>query len=150
MTPTLQRPPAPILDEAAPEPITAPAPHRQRAWWRSLFPWRKTAVGAPMGDQHLLIDNRTTEAWVVHLGYKALGTLAPGEQRLVAAAKSGMMTARPLHAPVGTAYLTLFVLPAMRVVAIVFDTAAGHSHYELRAGTSALPPTPSLPRHTPL
>jgi hypothetical protein len=138
----LERPPAPQLDEAAPSLIPEPAPQLQRHWWRFRFPWTKTAVGAPLGDEQLLIDNQTPEVWTLHLGYHALGPLAPHRQRYVTVATGGLLTARPLHAPVGTAYLTLYVVPAVRVVEIRAVGAKGAAQYELHA---VRPPHPAAP-----
>ncbi len=122
-----------VLDNSPFEPIPLPAPRLRRHWWHFHFPWIKTAVGAPMGDETLLIDNRTAESWRLHLGYRDLGAVASYHQHRVVTARGGMLSARQVHAAVGTAYLTLPLTSDIRVIEILHDDRHGTPFYQLHA-----------------
>jgi hypothetical protein len=132
----LDRPPAlpPVVLDDPSAAVPQPAPRLFRHRWRFRFPWVKTAVGAPIDDEGLLIDNRTGDAWRLHLGYRDLGTVAPYRQRLVTVSRAGMLMARQLHAPTGTEYLMLPLTPRVRAVEIRRDSRQGKTlAYELHA-----------------
>jgi hypothetical protein len=98
-----------------------------------MFPWVKTAVGAPTEDDDLLIVNATDEAWMLWLGYRSLGIVPPRVEWAITIARPGLLSARRVGAPVGTEYLTLPLTPAVRAVQIAGTLVAGETPYILRA-----------------
>ena len=117
-------------------PRTEPAPERRRPSWR--FPWNKpkTRIAAPTEDDELLIDNRTDQAWTLHLGYRSLGRIEPHAKLLVHVVKTGMLTARPVNAPVGVGYLTAFLTGEIETVEIRGERMGGEHLYDLQLLTT--------------
>ena len=122
----------PLTDDAVDMPPET-APRLQRQWWRYMFPWVKTAVGAPTEDDDLLIVNATDEAWMLSLGYRALGMVPPRVEWAITVARIGLLSARRVGAPVGTEYLTLSLTPTVRAVQIANTALPGETPYILRA-----------------
>lgn len=138
MSIVLDRPPTEYtVDEPPPT-----EPQRRRQWLKWRFPWVKTAVGAPAGEEPLLIVNSTAEAWALSLGYHDLGVLPPHEEYSFEVVKVGQFRARQPNAPSGTPYLTLSLRPAISAVEISGDTVQGETLYGLRVFTrpNARPP----------
>ena len=134
MSIVLDRPPT--YDEAVPVDDPPPTqPQRRRQWWRWRFPWVKTAVGAPLGDEPLLVVNSTGESWALALGYHDLGVLPPHDQYAFEVSKAGLLSARQPNAPSGTPYLTLTLAPRISAVEIYGDTLAEATLYGLRIFT---------------
>ena len=124
----LDRPPTDDAVDMPPE----TAPQLRRQWWRYMFPWVKTAVGAPTEDDDLLIVNATDEAWILWLGYRSLGMVPPRVEWAITVAKTGLLSARRLVAPVGTEYLTLSLTRAVRAVQIAGTVLPDETSYILR------------------
>ncbi len=80
----------------------------------------------------MLIDNRTADAWALHLGYRDLGTILPHRKRHERVVKSGMLTARIAGAPTGTEYLTAYLTGGVRAVEIRSQMVRGERLYDLR------------------
>ncbi|MBV9281291.1 MAG: hypothetical protein JOZ41_14520 [Chloroflexi bacterium] len=116
--------------DRSPELSPQPSPRARRSWWRFLFPWIRTAVGAPADDDRLIVDNRTDLAWMIHLGYRRLGRVAPHTTLAERVVKAGMLSARQADAPVGTEYLTIWLTPTTQVVQIL-DLGHEEGLYEL-------------------
>lgn len=125
--PVLDQPPAGERDDPPPT-VSKP----RRSWGRFLFPWLKTAVGAPMSGEELCIDNRTASAWSLHLKYHSLGIVEPFSQRVVQVVKAGQLSARPVDAPTGAGYLTAPIGPFVRAVEIHGALVLGEIMYDLR------------------
>lgn len=120
------------LTEQPPAAIPETAPQRQPNRWRYRFPWVKTAVGAPLYDDELLIDNRTPHAFALWHAYHALGVVDAHSQRTVRLVKSGLLSARQLIAPPGADYLLISLNPEARGVAICDISGGGEGYYDLR------------------
>jgi hypothetical protein len=115
-----------------PEPVPQTAPQRQRALWRFRFRWRKTAVGAPVYNDELLIENLTGVAWRLWHGYHFLGTVAPGDSLPVRLTKSGLLSARQDQADPGTEYLLVQLTEASCGVQIAEVAEGKRVLFELR------------------
>ncbi|HEV7216658.1 MAG TPA: hypothetical protein VGP33_16245 [Chloroflexota bacterium] len=123
----LDRPPeAPAQTETQADPT--------RPWWRRRMPFAlpRTRNAAPTGDDELVIDNQTKEAWRLCLGYRDLGALAAHTQIQVHVVKSGMLTARQVAAPAGTGYLTTYLNPSVHTVQIRHSLINNEPFYDLR------------------
>lgn len=133
MPTVLDRPP--VLDQPSADSVDDPPPalpRLRRAWGRFLFPWRKTAVGAPTNDDELHIDNRTADAWVLCLKYRDLGIVEPFGQRVVRVVKAGQLTARPVDGAAAVGYLIAQIRPNVRTVEIHGALVLGELMYDLR------------------
>ena len=124
----LDRPPTDDAVDMPPE----TAPQLRRQWWRYMFPWVKTAVGAPTEDDDLLIVNATDEAWILWLGYRSLGMVPPRLEWTITVARPGLLSARRVGAPVGTEYLTLSLTRAVHAVQIAPTVLPDETPYILR------------------
>jgi hypothetical protein len=125
----------PASADRPPELSPQPSPRPRRSWWRFLFPWVRTAVGAPTDDDRLVVDNRTDFPWMIHLGYRRLGTVAPHTTLVEQVVKVGVLSARQADAPVGTEYLTIWLTPTAHVVQIL-DLGHEEGLYELSLRTA--------------
>ena len=121
----------PSTDDAVDMPPET-APQLRRQWWRYMFPWVKTAVGAPTEDDDLLIVNATDEAWILWLGYRSLGMVPPRLEWTMTVARPGLLSARRVGAPVGTEYLTLSLTRAVHAVQIAPTVLPDETPYILR------------------
>lgn len=119
-----------LVDMPPAPPETAPA--RRRVWGRLLFPWLRTAVGAPMADDDLLIVNATSLAWVLSVGYHTVGTMPPGDEQIVNVVRRGHLSAREAGSPADSA-LTLGLTPKVRAVEIGETVLGGTTLYDLKA-----------------
>ena len=120
--------------EAPPEPQPQPQSQRERARWWTRVPWPqgRTRNAAPLEDDRLIIANRTNVTWSVHVGFRELTPVTPQTERQERVVKSGMLTARPLEAPVGAAYLTAYLNPSVETVEIRVEAVRGELLYDLR------------------
>jgi len=114
-------------------PAPAPAPSRP-PWWRRLFPGtrQRTRNAAPSDDDALLIDNRTSEPWHVHVGYRDLGIVAPRAHLRTHVVKTGLLTARQPDAPTGSDYLQARLSATTSTAEIHRSVVMGTVLYDLR------------------
>ncbi len=119
---------------ADPPPETQSRPARERARWWTKRPWPRgrTRNSAPLEDDRLIIANRTSITWSVHVGFRELAPVTPQTERQEQVVKSGMLTARPLEAPVGADYLTIYLHPSVEKVEIRSQQIRGELLYDLR------------------
>jgi hypothetical protein len=138
----------PVILDRPPQapPPTLPAAEPKRPWWKRYFPWTspQTRIAGPTDDGELLLDNRTDDTWALHLGYRALGPIAPHTRQHVRVVKSGMLTARPAAAPAGADYLIASLHPHVHTVQIRHSVVQGVSVYDLHliGGEEAARPKP--------
>ncbi len=128
-TSELERPPISEAEAVPPQ----SEPERRRAWWRFRFPWTKTAVGAPMADDELIIANATTDDWVLSLGLRQMGLIYGGELRHVTAARGSQLTARLATPRAGERPLTLALAPEVRAVLLSRIELPFISFYTMKA-----------------
>src|SRR5579883_1150491 len=135
MPAVLERPPE--LDRAIPAglPDDPPetAPQRRRQWWRYLFPWLKTAVGAPIEDDALIIMNETDHPWACAAGFRSLVLVAPHADKATSVVRKGQLSARRADAPADTSPLVVAMTPSVRVVQITCDVVGGIERYNIWA-----------------
>ena len=133
MTATMDRPP--VTTPPDEEATTETQPQRTKRWWKLSLPWPRgrTRNGAPFQDDPLILDNQTEAFWVLHLGFRELGTVAPRAERRETVVKTGVLTARILGAPTGTDYLTTHVGPNVERVHILIEKEGSVPEYTLRA-----------------
>ena len=126
-TPVIEPP-----ETKAPETKTQPERAKPR-WWKQ-FPWPRgrTRNAAPLEDDRLTLDNETAMTWAIAVGYHALDPLGPFVKREERIVKSGMLSARPLEAIVGTEYLTTYLNPRVRSVKIRGQIVGNQPFYDLR------------------
>jgi hypothetical protein len=135
MPAVLERPPAADRTIPAGSPDKPPdtAPRRRRHWWRYLFPWIKTAVGAPIGDDALIIMNETDHAWACTIGFRSLGLVAPHADKAISVVRKGQLSARRADASADTSPLVVPMTPSVRVVQITCDVVGGIERYDIWA-----------------
>lgn len=124
---------APVLTDR-PETETHQRPAR-RGWPLRWLPWvtPRTRVATDAADDELLVVNRTAEAWRIAAGFRDLGVAEPYQERRVHAAKSGILTARQVDAPVGTDYLVVHLSSDVERVVLTRFIAHGQPFYEFKA-----------------
>ena len=88
--------PASVEAEAPAAPAPPTQTQTKRAFVRFRFPWHKTKVGSAGDEEELLVINSTRAPWALHLGYRALGAVAPGERTSFLVVKKGLFSARQL------------------------------------------------------
>lgn len=143
MPATLERPPTLAPPDPYGEALDDPpetATHRQRHWLRYLFPWVKTAVGAPIADDALIIMNETNYTWLCTAGFHTLGPVPPHEDKATSVVRKGTLTARRLDVPDADP-LTVAMTPSVRVVQIASDTIDGAEVFTMWAVSSPTHPT---------
>lgn len=128
-------PTAPVTIERPPtEPETEPSPKRERPKWWTRTPWPqgRTRNAAPLENDRLVIANSTTITWSVYVGFRALAPIGPRAEREERVVKSGTFTVRPLEAPTGTEYLSVYLKPSVRKVEIRHQVVGADLLYDLR------------------
>src|SRR5579875_2538087 len=118
------------VDRSFPEAVPETEPRLQPNRWRYRFPWVKTAVGAPLYDNVLLVINQTNRSWLLHHGCHCLGTIAPLADRRFRLVKSGIFTAIQMPAPADAEYIVVQLKESARAIRIV-DIAAGEGFFAL-------------------
>lgn len=136
----LERPP--ILDPPNPagEALEQPprtATRRRRHWLRYLFPWVKTAIGAPIEDDALIIMNATGHTWSCAVGFRSLGLVAPHDDTAISVVRRGLLTARRLDVPDDDP-LALAMTPSVRVVQITSTVIGGAEVFTMWAVSSPI------------
>jgi hypothetical protein len=82
--------------EAPVAPATPTKTETKRGFTRFRFPWQKTKVASRGDEEELIVLNSTRVPWALHLGYRSLGDVEPGQQVTYLVVKRGALTARQL------------------------------------------------------
>lgn len=128
-------PPAPAIEQPTTgEPEPEPRPERGRPRWWKLRPWPRgrTRNAAPLADDRLTIDNETALTWTIAVGYHTLAPVGPYVTREERVVKSGLVSARPVEALVGTEYLTTYLNPRVQTLQIRGQIVGNQPFYDLR------------------
>jgi hypothetical protein len=135
MPAVLERPPAPerVIPISSPDEPPETGLRRRRHWWRYLFPWIKTAVGAPIGDDALIIMNETDHSWTCAVGFRSLGQVMPHADKATSVVRKGQLSARRADAPADANPLSVPMTPSVRVVQITCDVVGGIERYDIWA-----------------
>ena len=123
-----------LTEPAVDEPETQTQTKRAKARWRTQSPWPqgRTRNAAPLEDDRLTLDNETAMTWAIAVGYHALDPLGPFVKREARIVKSGLLSARPLEAVVGTEYLTTYLNARVKTVKIRGQLVGNQPFYDLR------------------
>jgi hypothetical protein len=128
-------PPPPVIEPpATQQPQPRAQPKRARPHWWTTFPWPRgrTRNAAPLEDDRLTIDNETALTWTISVQYHALEPVGPFVKRQERVVKTGLVSARPLEAAMGTDYLTTYLNPRVRTLQIRGQIVGNQPFYDLR------------------
>lgn len=119
-------------ERAAPE--TQTQPKRERSGLLSKIPWPRgrTRNSAPLEDDELILDNQTFNTWHVYVGFRDLGMVGPQQRVQQRVVKSGQLSARPMDAPTGTTYFTVYLRPAVHTVEFRSQVTGNDVVFDLR------------------
>lgn len=118
-------------------------PPPEQSGWAAEPPEGTTEVAAPVWGDHVIVVNRTTRPWILHLRYRYLGTVASGGYLSTHAPRGGTLSARSFRGSRDEPYLLLDLASDVWAVEIR-ESSSAEGGFEL---TALLRSRLAAPRH---